>query len=71
MNPLLWRRCATCGLTAIVVTMLGCQSLQMLNRGPAPSNDPFFSIQDRTPAKSHSMADRAPNHEEPLTNQSG
>ncbi|MES2793372.1 MAG: hypothetical protein V4719_27420 [Planctomycetota bacterium] len=52
------RRSATWGLVATVLTMCGCsffpealqpQNLQKLNRGPAPSNDPFFSVQDRTP----------------------
>ena len=55
------RRIAAWSLTAIVLGMCGCslfpealqpQNLQKLNRGPAPSHDPFFSVPDRVPVDS-------------------
>lgn len=66
MNPRLWGRCATCGLTAIGLMLAGCQGL---NTQAAPANDPFFSIRDQTPTTGSQSADEdLSEQEDPLTN---
>lgn len=53
MDRHILRHSMTWGLAVVALTVSGCsmfpealqpQNLQKLNRGPAPSNDPFFSV---------------------------
>ncbi len=75
-----WQRCATWGLTIVLLTSGGCSffpealqphNLQKLNRGPAPSGngDPFLSIPDPIPAPSEDADQAVESDEGPLINQ--
>ena len=80
MDRLVFRSNATWGFVAVVLTMCGCslfpealqpQNLQKLNRGPAPSHDPFFSVpaerlaDDAAGSESPGDDDGEPNGEQP------